>query len=445
MSKHNIGFALFLFCLFIAPDLPTSILGLSSSDEVGIPMGFAGLAVWFLLSSPSLGIKNIYRINHIFLLALFGCYIVIVSMYSLRLLSALYAMHYFYYILLCGALIPSYLKYKINQGRLSEVFNIFALISAVYIFGLIISFWTGPIYPDKVMASTRYYEGIAVQRAAGFSASVNGAGLMAAIMAAFFLFIYSRQTKLGYLLAVLSLLGMVLTLSRSAVLSFIVAAIALGLLCIVRILAARFRRPSVPRFTPLLAVALVAVAAVAAGALSLSPQGRQLVVQTTYYGLGLDRAVAAKDTDLRIEIWQQGLRSWAERPALQKMFGAGFFNSSRTSRSGAYITSHNVYIQMLNDFGIVGVLFFVSLLATLIWRAMFNIVKYGYNNIDAFCFMGLTVTAVHNMSEVFLYHVSAVTLLILLISLTHLKDRERQSFRFEQRLEASRRWAGQIS
>jgi O-antigen ligase len=420
VDRHNIGFALLLLLLFIAPELPLRVTGLSTGRQ-DIPLGFVGLSIWLLLSAPYFGLKAFYKSKPIALFVFFGYYIVFPSIISFNLLSAAYSLHYFYFVFGCSVLVPAYLAFLSRQGRLGEAYSIFALVGAAYVAGILVSIWTGPFYSYAVASAMRHFHGTDVARAVGFAPSVNAAGGVAAVMAAFFLFIYGRQTRVGYSLALVSLLAMVATLSRSAILSFIAAVTGLGLVCMLRLATRGARAVRTTKIVAYLAIPLMLAAFVAASYLVLDASARRAAGDWVYNGLGLSSSIATTSADVRLSLWQQGLAAWAEKPAWQQMLGSGFQTSAKLNESGTYKTAHNAYIQMLNDFGLVGLLLLVSLLAMVIARLTVSIMIRGSDGINMFCFTALMTMTIHNMTEIFFYHPSSVMILVFIMASMYLR------------------------
>src|SRR5690606_38378891 len=95
-------------------------------------------------------------------------------------------------------------------------------------------------------------------------------------------------------------------------------------------------------------------------------------------------------------------------------------------RRGVYISSHNAYIEMLNDFGLLGVIIFISTLTAGLLRALYLVLTHRNCTLAAFCVVGLTAMAVHNATQVFFYSTATMVMLILLLTCGELAAREQR-------------------
>jgi O-antigen ligase len=420
----NLGFALFLILLLLAPEIPVP----GFKAEVSVSPGAVGLVIWLMLGAR-LPLRAVLKMPLVLALVIFSVYTLVVSMNAGSLVSIAYAAQYAFYGVLGGVLIPAYLLQRARQGRLGEVWRILAWIGGIYLVGLVVSLWTGPFYPYQVGMFEKHYEGIDIPRGVGFSGSANAAGGVAAVLAAFFLFLYRPSGRPKLMLAALSIAGVVATLSRSAILS---TAVAMGLLVVLLVLQAVLVRGAVRMRVPILPAALISLGLVL-GLVSF----QQPLVAAAWERLFLDPSQTDQDVEARFEKWQNGITAWGTKPLVEKAIGSGFRASESVASTGAYMTAHSAYIEMLNDFGLLGLLMFTAILAVAFLASVVRLFVRPYDHPSRFCLVGLTALMIHNLTQVFFYDVAIVTLLILLFTCSELIRL------FNKSMRAPRAWAAQ--
>jgi putative inorganic carbon (hco3(-)) transporter len=171
-------------------------------------------------------------------------------------------------------------------------------------------------------------------------AGENGMGAFQAEFAIFLigfaLFVKKPVLKLGLLgTALFSMYCLELTLSRGAYAGFLIGLFVLGLIKERKILV-------------LLAIALVTWQ-------SFVPYAVTQRVMMTFQGNGqLDSSA-----EERVTIWQDALQVFQEDPVL----GTGFNTYAFMGRVGPYTDTHNYYVKILIEMGIIGLLIFLWLLA----------------------------------------------------------------------------------
>jgi hypothetical protein len=410
MDRPNLGFAFFLALLLLGPSVP--VPGLAGSASLS--PAAAGLVVWFMLA-PRLPVRAVLTMPTVLGLIGFSIYVLLVSLASGRLVSIMYALQYAFYAVLGGVLIPAYLVHRARQGREAEVWRILAWIGAIYAAGIIVSLWTGPIWEFSDPGG-KHYGSLLILRARGFSESVNVAGGIAALLATFYLFVYPTSRLQSAVLASLSVTGLVLTLSRSAIVAFTLAICLLGALLVFRALFVRGKVSRLRlRLVPIGLVAFVVVAGIVSY--------QQPIVAAAWERLVLDEDYLDRDVDARLEHWLEGGERWADLSPTEQMIGVGFRSSAVLSSKGTFITAHNVYLEMLGDFGIIGLLIFLTILGASTIGATRLMLLYPNDSLTRFCWCGLVILIVHNMTEVFFYGMATLISLILLLTCNELAGR----------------------
>lgn len=179
-------------------------------------------------------------------------------------------------------------------------------------------------------------------------AGENGMGAFQAEFAIFLIglaaFAKKPMLKLGFLaIAVTSIYCLELTLSRGAYAGFLMGLFVLGLIKERKILI-------------LLVIILVSWQSFVPNAV------RQRVMMTYQEGEGLDSS-----TGERVTLWQDALLVFNEDP----IFGTGFNTYAYMGRVGPYTDTHNYYVKILIETGLVGFLIFLWLLGVackMSWR-----------------------------------------------------------------------------
>jgi len=176
-------------------------------------------------------------------------------------------------------------------------------------------------------------------------AGVNGLATFEAQVSVFLLaltaFERRRLLQLGYIaLAIFSARCLMYSLSREGYLAFLGGCLFLGLV--------KQRK------------LLVLLAVFACTWSSLVPTAVEQRVNMTY-----DKNDGRLDhsSQVRVDLWEEGLQLFSENPTL----GLGFGTYAHTNHAHGYSDSHNIYMKVLVETGIVGLLLFLCLLAKTFW------------------------------------------------------------------------------
>ena len=181
MSRNNIGFALFMSLLLIAPKIPLKIPG--GAERSSVSMGIVGLVLWYLIYPKKMFCFPRISIFHpSFWIIMFAIYAFVVSLLSGSIVSIAYSVQFLAYAVIGTILMrryaPSFISSNSRRAR-----SIFFMIAVVFSVGILISVLTGPIYPHQVGATQRQWAGFKIQHGVGFSEAYN----MAAPVVVFFL------------------------------------------------------------------------------------------------------------------------------------------------------------------------------------------------------------------------------------------------------------------
>jgi O-antigen ligase len=275
---------------------------------------------------------------------------------------------------------------------------------------------TGPLYAWQG-DSQKLYHDIVIRRALGFSESPNLAGGIAATLALFSLLAYRPGRRI---LGPLCVAGLMVTLSRGAIAGFLLALTAITLGVAFRPL---IGAPMSKMRTAISTRTVVLCAAVPL--LILLLWSSLAIILPVAERLALDDAYRSHDIEMRLNLWQAGLRRWWNAYSLpQQLFGAGLKSGGYSG--GTYSTSHSLYIEILLDFGAFGLMLFMALLIVSMARFTCALIRRP-NHLLTFALAGLVALITHNATEVFLYDPSSVIMLILLLTCGELALREHRN------------------
>ncbi len=408
MKRDHIGFSVFLVLLLLAPKVPLN-LGGALPTMSGIGLGAFGLVFWSLLVPGHLLHLRVPPAS-ISMLCMFALYALVVSIVSMQLGSVAYALQYAVYVIFGWVLLASYLQRAAHMGQLNVVVHILVIIGLVYALGVIVSVWTGPFYSHQVLWSARNWEGYFIQQGVGFSEGTNIAGAVLIVFCALLFFGIKGRLIIGC--AFVALAALMLTISRGSIFGFALGVSALWGLDGFRLLVnGRFRKKML--ITTLIFVGIVAFV-LSLGLFAL-PSGDLVSAMVAGFGFGDYGLFQSEST--RIEYWRSGLQTWMDGNIWQLLFGRGFRVSMSLSEYGTWLTSHNMYITVLGDFGVIGLLLFLGAFVGFIVPVALRIVRDDGNGLERACFVAIVGLLAHNMTEAFLYSPVLITLVLMLFRL----------------------------
>jgi len=416
MKRDHLGFFIFLALLLLAPEIPFRKLGFQLVPELSsLSLGALGLAIWVFVSP-----QYITRINagvlwsDSLLLVSFGLYAFIVSLVSLKPVAIVYAAQYIFYLVFGYLMLSAYFKKLATHDKLKVALDIMAFVFFIYSFGVIISVFTGPFYPYQVQFYKRTWGDVAITQGVGFSDSANGAGAILIVINSFFWFAYQHKGKLSLILVTISFLALLLTFSRSAVFGYIIGVVFLYFLLILRILVRPHNSKEELRIVIGISSLLVTVflLLIIVSVLKLN-YFRSLVL-----GFGIT-GTEILDLDLltRFDLWKAGIKAYLNNGFISQIIGNGFRNTDYVDELGAWITPHNFYINSLGDFGIIGTTLFIVSFAIFIIKAVSNILVSNGMEIFKFSFVAIIALLIMNMTEVFFYSPTLITMTLLIFLL----------------------------
>jgi len=425
MKSDHICFTIFLFLLFIAPEIPLSFIHISGPALSSISIAFLGLIFWLIVNPKPIKVLK-KRASLGFLVVSFAIYAFLISIMSDNLVSILYSLQYLFYALFGFLVLRTYLIKSSISEELNNTFGIFIVIGLIFSLGIIISVIIGPIYPHQTLWTARIMEDTIIQRGVGFTENPNAAGGLQIIFLAASIFLYPSHWRYKPIALAVMAIGLFVTFSRSALISFFAAGFALVFFSLLHTMHTGKVCRQVAHY--LATCAILACIFLLIGFIIIicsAPDAfKSIIMSTILFGLGIssDYSSIGKDTYTRLQLWQSGINNWINQGDLEAFFGIGFHNSNIINEYGVFSTPHNLYINVLSDFGIVGLFLIIFALLGPIINAMSKF----YTNprasrLYSFSLLSITALGIHNMTEIFLYSPKYVIMLLFSIFIIEIK------------------------
>ena len=417
MLRNHLGFALFMSLLLIAPKIPLRIPG--GAERSTVSLGLAGLMIWFLACPKRpFSFPRISAWHPLFWILIFAIYAFIVSLLSTNIVSIAYSVQFLFYAVIGTILMRRYARsFVSSNSRCAR--SIFFVIAVIYSVGMLISVFTGPIYPHQVLATHKHWGGFDIPQGVGFSEGQNMAAPVVIFFAAACIYVYRGKIWKKWILLSLLLFALLATLSRGAIFSFIGT---LGFVYCLDSMEPLVRRASVKvlvlkniRFVALTFATLVITLIVAIHSTN------KWLLPAILSGLGLTNQHSVVSTDMaaRFSHWAWGLNTWASGNLLKMVFGGGFRSSMLISANrGTWHTAHNVYITILGDFGIIGFVLFFGTLSAAFFRYARLFLTGKARGIEKFGLLVLLALSIDNMTGPYFYSPICLSLLIFTFAVT---------------------------
>jgi len=414
VSRKHLGFGLFMSLLLFAPKIPMSIHGGAKASSASL--GIVGLVIWYLIYPRKIFYIPRISISHpLFWMITFAIYAFVVSMLSTRIVSIAYSLQFLFYVILGTVIMIRYGYYfaSMNHNRTRPIFFAIAIVFSV---GILISVLTGPIYPHQVRATQRQWAGATIQHGVGFSEAYNIAAPVAMFFLAACIYMYHGKTWKKHVLLSLLLFALLATLSRGVIFSF---ALALGFVCILDGIVPLVQRASIKvsvlkifGFVTLFFCSLIFI-------LQFHATTRALMSGAlSGFGLMHQDGVVFRDMDSRFSLWAWGIDVWASGSLLEMIFGGGFRSSMVASDYGAWKDAHNMYITILGDFGIAGLILFLSIFLVAFYRYACLFLAGKAREIEKFGLLVMLTLCIHNMTGPYFYSPLPLALLIFTFAVT---------------------------
>lgn len=429
MIRDHIGFSSFLVFLLIAPKIPIHIAG--GSERSSISLGFVGFIIWFLLCPNYLLRFPKKKLPlPLIILVFFAFYAFLVSFMSTNLISLIYSVQFLFYTVACSVFFKKYFLKAKSCDSIGITLRIFFVIMVIYALGVLVSVLTGPIYPWQTIYTLRPWGGMWIRQGVGFSEAQNMAAEILLIFAAAAIYLYHGDSIKKTILIILSLAALFSTLCRSPIIAFLVAIAALLVLdfgCYL-LLSFKIKKRALVD-TSYLLIGILIFAIIAFSTLIVNEQ----LFSAIFSGFNLGRGGSARaDLAKRVAIWTNSLVNWSSLNSVTAIiFGRGFRSSMGiVSETGAWATSHNLFITILAEFGIIGLLIFISFFITSLLEFFSVLIK--RNNVVAnsaarFGFLSVFAIMIHNLAGEFLYSPVLISMIILVVMLSYSMISERET------------------
>lgn len=425
MFSSHLGFAIFMLLLLVAPQIPIIIPG--GITESNISLGLIGLVIWFLLycnrNFPSAQILRCdFRISHpLFWLIIFALYAFLISLISASVVSIAYSIQFLFYSVVLGFLM---LKFSDSFSALHRLAaeNIVMSIAVLFCIAIIVSAFTGPIYPHQTRWTVRNWGGAVIQQGVGFSESQNLAGPVVVFFLAFCIFMYSGKLWKKWCLLVLMFYALMTTLSRAIIISFIIA---LALVYGMDIIKSFFSKMKIKQLSKQISFCMSGILVSLAFFILVNTFVYKSFIPALRTGLGIEnkkshdpQRIALRDLNRRLYNWKHGIGYWRSQSLIGKIFGRGFRASMDISPdTKSWYCAHNVYINIIGDFGVIGLVIFVIMILKAFRDFIYLSFTRGSEHIGKFGLLVLVGLSIDNLTGPYFYSPLCLSLLIISFSL----------------------------
>jgi len=415
LSRDHVGFCVFLVFLLIAPKIPIYLPG--GSERSSISLGFIGLIFWFLLC-PNYLFRFPTQSLPVIILNFFAYYTVIISLASFNVISIIYSIQFLFYVVACSIFFRKYLYVASNSSSLNITLTIFFTIMSIYALGVLISVFTGPIYPWQTIYTLRPWGNLWIQQGVGFSEAQNVAAEILIIFATAAIYIYNRHIIKKLILICLALIALLSTLCRSPIIAFFIA---VAILIFIENFYTIFVRCRIHKSSLYPLFALVFTVFIFIASLYLFDKHIFYAILSGF-GFG-ENSTLISDLFTRLSLWKSGIDTWASSASVASIvFGKGFRSSMNISpESGAWLTSHNFFVTVLAEFGIVG----LSIILLFFIASIFNNLNIVFLNehtntielaLARFKVVSILAIIIHNFAGEFLYSPVLISMLVFIVS-----------------------------
>jgi len=417
VRRGHVGFAAFLTSAFLLPDVDL----ISGVGDVSL--GIFGLLIWAAMMPQALTrFGRVRGDSSGRVLVIFAVYAIAISVASARFVATAYALQFAFFVGGTFVLGRAYYHLVARTAQLATTQRILWGVSAVYAIAVVVSVFTGPIYPGQGVAvvTERDWAGQVVSQGLGFAENHNVAGAVLLVFLALVVGpLAPARPRRRALVGGLIIVALAASLSRSAMIAGLGAGAFVAVVLALRQPA--LRRPN--RIRPwvygvwLVIPCLVFVGLIlVAFAPTLPP-----VVEAVSQGIGLRASDnVAADIASRTDRWNRGVDSWADGSWGQRLLGQGFFNSMKAGQYG-WSTPHNTYVAILGDFGLVGLALFVGFIGHAVATALKGVLRQRRFGAETAALGSMVALILHGMTGEFFYGPEVASLAILVVLLPVLR------------------------
>lgn len=402
--NDHLMFFLTMVFMFIAPRVSASIFGIGGPSKSTISLALAPLLVWAVLN-PSRLIQYPQNAGRLPLFIIwFSGFSILSTLLTGNLGNLVNALQYFLYAYLGVMLLSHYLQAAISSDQLQTAIKMALFVAVPCALGVVVSVWTGPFYPHQVLEIGRHWQGVLLMQGVGFGVNANSVSGVLSWFNVLTISLYEASG--GKRAAVIGLLtcALFLTISRAGIGSFFLGMLAvMAFIFLDIVINRRMSKGYFDRLIMLGAMFFCVVIGVALFALYKPTLGSSIAEG---FGLGGTSIVGSESG--RISAWQRGIDKWVDSPLFEAVKGYGFRGSSSIMEN--YIeTSHNFFVSVLGDFGIIGLALFVISYVWLLFKAIGLLMS--SDKIGIFGTWSLVALLLQNMTETFFYGIEYVFIL----------------------------------
>lgn len=424
MFPDHLGLALFMLLLLIAPQLPVEIPGGITGGNISL--GVAGLVIWILFRCrrklppvPFSTYNHLVR-HPLFWLNVFALYAFLMSLISASTMSIAYGIQFLFYSFVLGFLMmPYHRKFPVLYSTVAG--KIVLSVGIIFSIAIIVSTFTGPLYPHQARWTQRTWGGAMIQQGVGFSESQNLAGPVVVFFLAFCAFMYRGEPWKKWCLLVLMLYALMATFSRAVIASFVLAQILLFGMDLVKCLLRKMKSRQLLKQLSFGLSGMLVSLAVFILVNSFVYKSFFLALET---GVGIEKRtsyhsqrIAVRDLSRRLDRWKHGIDYWQAQSLTGKIFGRGFRASMEISSDReSWYCAHNLYITILGDFGLIGLAVFLIMILKAFRDFVCLSLAPGSEHIGKFGLLVLIALSIDNLTGPYFY--SPVCLSLLIISLS---------------------------
>lgn len=425
MTLDHIGFAVFFFFLLIAPKIPVHLIG--GSERSSISLGFIGFIIWFLLR-PSYLLRFPWQPLPVLILINFAFYGLLISLMSINMISIIYGSQFFFYVIASSIFFRVYILKAKASDSINTILSIFLIIMVIYAAGALTSVFTGPIYPWQTVYTLRPWGDMWISQGVGFSEGQNMTAEVLMIFITYLIYLFKGSKIKKTVLILLALIALFSTLCRSPIIAFFASNAILMLLDFSYALIVSGKISKIILSNLLHFACILTAIFLGIGGLLWSLNRHLFEAIVSGFGFG-SSATLFPDFNTRWSLWIEGICSWASSSSIVSViFGSGFRTSmSIVSETGAWHTSHNFFITVLDEFGIVGLSIIILFIVASAIRDLQTIYTGNnsviFNNnitlgdLSRFRFVSILAIMIHNLAGEFLYSPVLISLLLFVLIL----------------------------
>ncbi len=392
-KKPATAFIVVLWILFVFPEVPLPLFNVKLlTFSLALPVFLIWL-VTHLPRIPALIKITMNRYSYAFIFAAFSLWGVLVSSFSLNATSILYATYHSIFVVTSTLFIVEMFEAARTQPAvLQRAEKNIVRVGVVMAIGTIVSIFTGPIYKHQTLWTSRQWSDVLINSGVGFSSNPNQNAIYFSFYIFFLLFVVRPTNLKWFLTSALLGLALLTTLSRTGLACFILAmSILISIHC-----AKAFKTLQLPKWV--FQTLVVGLLTFAFGTIYISFSGFFSADEGLLLGFSSDKVL--RDLSERSTIWGSFINIFINSDLTQFLMGKGRRMSASIDYWGTWFTTHNAYLSILGEYGLIGLLTIVLLLLTVFFRITSRIMSSNRpHNVHQFCLLYLLAIAIASNAE----------------------------------------------